>query len=118
MAKQTRVRAVVHINFDNPQRQDHGLQNVEKILNECDEAAEIEVIAHGPGVSLLVRQQNGHSEKIRKLADRGVRFTACENTLKERDIEEDTLLPGVTMPPSGAVELLRRQQEGFAYDRP
>lgn len=118
MPEQTLVKAVVHINFDDPQRQGHGLTNVANILDELGDAARIEVITHGPGVSLVVQDETSHPEQVSKLMSRGVRFTVCENTLKGRAIPQDRLLPGVGVARSGAAEVLRRQQEGYGYFRP
>ena len=47
-----------------------------------------------------------------------VRFEACENTLRDKAIPKDRVLPGVTTTPSGAVEVVRKQQEGFGYFKP
>ena len=48
----------------------------------------------------------------------GVLFVACENTMKKKAIENDPLASGVSTVPSGAVEVLRKQQEGYGYFRP
>ena len=47
-----------------------------------------------------------------------MRFAACENTLREKGIPKESLLPGVATVPSGAAEVVRRQQDGFGYFRP
>ena len=112
------VKALVHINFDDRQRQAHGLTNIEHILDELADTTRIEVITHGPGISLVVQDEASHPEQISRLMSRGVRFTACENTLEGRTIPQDRLLPGVGVVRSGAAEVLRRQQEGYAYFRP
>ena len=52
------------------------------------------------------------------LADQGVRFVACQNTMRERSLQAGDLLPGVGTVPSGAYEVVRRQQVGYAYFKP
>jgi len=52
------------------------------------------------------------------LMKQGVRFVACENTMKKKAIEKDALVTGVTTVPPGAIEVLRKQQEGYGYFRP
>ena len=42
------LKAVVHINFADSERQKHGLKNVTNILKE-EKGAEIEVVCHGGG---------------------------------------------------------------------
>ena len=111
------LKAVVHINFTDSERQGHGLKNVTNILKE-EKGAEIEVVCHGGGIGLLVEDQTDHAAEVARLIKEGVRFAACENTLRDKSIPKETLLPDVTTVPSGAVEVIRKQQEGFGYFRP
>lgn len=48
----------------------------------------------------------------------GVRFAACENTLRDKSIPKENLLPGIATVPSGAVEVIRKQHEGYGYFKP
>lgn len=112
------VRAVVHVNFGDAERQGKGLKNIANILKETGEKGEIEVVAHGAGIDLLVASKTKHAEQVAELRRRGVRFVACENTLTEKSISKGELLGGVETVPSGAVEVIRKQQAGFAYFRP
>jgi uncharacterized protein len=112
------LKAVVHVNFGDPERQGHGLKNVENILAEVGNNAQIEIVAHGAGIFLLVQGESKHADKIQSLIDRQVKFMACRNSLRDKSIAEDRLLPGVQVTASGAVEVLRKQQEGFGYFKP
>jgi len=38
--------------------------------------------------------------------------------MKKKAIEKDALVTGVTTVPSGAIEVLLKQQEGYGYFRP
>jgi len=110
-------RAVVHINFDDADRQKHGLKNVTNMLKEV-KTGDIEVVCHGAGIGLLVKEKTKRPDEIAELMKQGVKFAGCENTLKEKSIPKESLLPGVTTVPSGAVEVIRKQQDGFGYFRP
>lgn len=112
------LKAVVHINFADSDRQKHGLKNVSNILKEVKGEAEIVVVCHGAGIDLLVKEKSQHADEVGRLIKEKVRFAACENTLKDKGIPKDNLLPGVTTTPSGAVEVIRKQQEGFGYFKP
>ena len=112
------LKAVIHVNFSDPERQGHGLKNVANILKEVGNDAEIEVVAHGAGIVLLVQGESKHANKIQSLIDGKVKFVACRNTLRDKSIAEDRLLPGVQVTASGAVEVLRKQQEGYGYFKP
>lgn len=111
------LKAVVHVNFTDSERQKHGLKNVANILKE-EKGAEIEVVCHGGGIGLVVKDKSEHTDEVARLFKEGVRFAACENTLRDRSIPKENLLPGVTTVPSGAVEVIRKQQDGYGYFRP
>lgn len=113
----TMFKAVVHVNFDDAERQKHGLKNVSNMLKEVKEA-DIEVVCHGGGIGLVVKEKTAHAAEVERLAKAGVRFAACENTMREKGIKKDDLLPGVATVPSGAVEVVRKQQEGYGYFKP
>jgi uncharacterized protein len=112
------LKAVIHVNVGDPETQGSGLKNVENVLNEVGSDAKIEIVAHGAGIVLLVQGESKHAEQILSLIERKVRFVACRNSLRDKAIAEDRLLPGVQVTASGAVEVLRKQQEGFAYFKP
>ena len=116
--EKTMLKAVIHVNFADSDRQKHGLKNVSNILKEVKGEAEIVVVCHGAGIDLLVKEKSQHGDEVERLIKEKVRFAACENTLKDKAIHKDKLLPGVTTIPSGAVEVIRKQQEGFGYFKP
>ena len=111
------LKAVVHVNFADPERQEDALGNIENILKAVP-TAPIEVVCHGKGINLVVTTQSKHAEKLETLMKQGVHFVACQNTMKKKAIEKDALATGVTTVPSGAVEVLRKQREGYGYFRP
>ena len=111
-------RAVVHVNFAEPERQKHGLRNVSNMLQAEGGKGEVVVVCHGPGIGLLVKGKTAGGEEVEKLMKDGVRFAACENTMREKAIARDDLLPGVATVPSGAAEVVRKQQEGYGYFKP
>ena len=112
------LKAVVHVNFADAERQKHGLKNVTNMLKEVKGAAEIEVVCHGAGIDLVVKDKSAHADEVARLIKEGVKFAACENTMREKSIPKDNLLPGVTTVPSGAVEVVRKQQDGYGYFKP
>jgi len=111
------LKAVIHVNFADPDRQEDALGNIENILKAVP-TAEIEVVCHGKGINLVVTKQSKHAEKMEAIMKQGVHFVACENTMKKKTIEMDALVNGVTTVPSGAIEVLRKQQAGYGYFRP
>jgi intracellular sulfur oxidation DsrE/DsrF family protein len=119
-AEQT-VKVVVHVDFAQTTHERAGLKDVEDILKAAAAEglkADLEVVCHGEGIRLVEKARTQLATEVAALANQGVRFVACQNTMRERSIGADDLLPGVAAVPSGAYEIVRRQQVGYAYFKP
>lgn len=112
------IKAVVHINFEDHERQAGGLRNIANILDGAGNDSAIEVVCHGKGIGLLLEEQSAHTSQIAKLAGAGVSFLACRNTLESQSLPATALLAPVKVVPSGAIHVIERQQAGYAYFRP
>jgi uncharacterized protein len=75
----------------------------------------IEVVCHGPGINTLVTDKTKVYDQIQELTKRGVVFAACENTMKDKKITKDQIIPEATFVPAAIVELVKRQEEGWTY---
>lgn len=80
-----------------------------------EDATEVEVVVHGKALPLLERTNTKSAEKLRELAKNGVRFAACENTMKKRNVTKDMLLPFAITVDAGVAEPARRQEAGWSY---
>ena len=93
----------------------NNMRNVQVDLGEDD--VELELVAYGPGIGML----KGDSPVAKGVADalkNGARVVACENTMKAQKLGYADMLPNIGYAPSGVVELMRKQQQGYAYIRP
>jgi intracellular sulfur oxidation DsrE/DsrF family protein len=115
--KSEMLKAVVHVSFSEAPRQEAGLKNIENILKEVADA-QIEVVCHGEGLSMLNTKETQHSDLVKSLMKRGVGFVACENTTKKKSVTKSDLIEGSSTVPSGAVEVIRKQSAGYGYFRP
>ena len=112
------LKAVIHINFPESGVQGAGLKNLTNILEEAPDA-QVEVVCHGAGIGLVEKARTEHAEAVEALVKKGVKFVACENTMRQKSIRKEDLLPGVATVPSGTVEVIRKQQkDGYAYFKP
>lgn len=81
---------------------------------------DIEIVAYGPGLSLLF-PGNENAERISSLVANDVRFVGCLNTLEsiERATGERPELIPITIPvQTGVARLVERAQQGFVVIRP
>jgi hypothetical protein len=81
---------------------------------------DIEIVAYGPGISLLYPGNEQH-ERVTSLLANGVRFVGCQNTLDtiERMTGERPQVIAETIPvQTGVARLIERAQQGFVVIRP
>ncbi len=116
-----KLKVIFHIN--DPSRWETAIGNITNLLKDVeDDGADVIVLTNGPSVRAYA--DNDIIEKIKLLADRGVRFRACRNSLKnlcaggEVCINEDSLPDFIEVVPAGITELIKRQMEGYAYVKP
>jgi intracellular sulfur oxidation DsrE/DsrF family protein len=94
----------------------HGaLKNISNLQTALGANTQIELVAHGSGISILIDGKTTQKAKIAELAATGVLFKACENTIRERKIDRNTLLPQSGTVPSGVAEVVLKQEAGWAY---
>lgn len=78
----------------------------------------IEIVAHGPGIGAL-KVDSVVGAHIAEALIGGLSAVACESTMKKQKISRDHMLPKIGyLVKAGAVQLMTRQKEGFAYVRP
>lgn len=85
--------------------------------DETIEMDDIVVVAQAGGIA-SVTEGGTHSDAVRSMLDAGISFRACSNTLDVEGLEESDLVEGVETVSSGASELTRLQDDGYAYIRP
>lgn len=81
---------------------------------------DIEVVAFGPGISLLFAN-NHQAKRIQSLAAQGVRFSACENSLRHATKvlgHTPELNPAAKKVPAGIGRVLNLVNAGYTLVRP
>ena len=85
------------------------------------EGLEIHVLVHSHAWPLVAWNQRSSSSEIHlqaeALARLGVRFVLCENTMHGANLRKRDLLPFVKTVPSAIGELVKKQDDGWAYVR-
>lgn len=101
----------------------NNVQNVTKYYQSKGDSVEIEVVAYGPGLNMLIAGKSPVADRIAamSLENENLTFAACGNThrkMSEKAGKDLPLLDEAEMVPSGVVQLVSLQEEGFSYIRP
>ncbi len=115
-------KVVYHIN--DAEGAGAALRNVANHLNAVGEKnVEIIVVTHGKGIDFLLegwadKAGKSYEETVQGLANRGVKFEVCNNTLRGRKIDAEKVSMNAKVVPSGVATLGELQQQGYAYIKP
>ena len=77
--------------------------------------AKLEVVCHGPGLDLLVKNKTTVQKEIEELNKLKVVFAACNETMKRRGIDKSQLLAQAIIVPAAILEISLKEQEGWSY---
>jgi len=116
------VKVVYHLSEGVPQAT-RAIGNIRNHL-AADPTAKIVVVSHGAGIDFMLDGANNtqgqpFAGSVSDLANKGVEFRVCNNTLVSRKISADKLLMEAKVVPSGVAEVARLQaKEGFVYLHP
>lgn len=120
-------KVVYHVNDINTAT--GALRNVKNHLNALgDENIELIVVTHSSGAFALVDGSMGKKDKngkvynfndtVANLANRGVKFQICANTIRGKKIDENKISEYAEIVPSGVAQLADLQQKGYLYIKP
>jgi uncharacterized protein len=93
----------------------NNAKNVQQAFG-ADKVA-IEIVTYGPGIGML-KLDSAVANRIEESKKAGIEIVACQNTMKNMKLTADDMLPNTSYVPSGVVELINKQKEGYAYIRP
>jgi intracellular sulfur oxidation DsrE/DsrF family protein len=117
LGRATRHRVVFELNTDDENAWAMLLNNVEN-LEKALGTVRIEVVTHGKGIAMLTTSKNASViERLQRIAESGVVFAACENTMAKLQITTEDLSDFVTTVDSGVAEIVRKQEAGWSYLR-
>ncbi|MDD2880781.1 MAG: DsrE family protein [Rhodoferax sp.] len=116
------IKTVYHMSEGIPQAS-RAMANIRNHL-AADPKAKIVVVAHGLGIDFLLQNATNQMDQpfagaIADLANQGVEFRVCNNTLTSRKIDPNRVVMEAKIVPSGVAEVARLQaREGYVYLRP
>lgn len=113
-----RSKVVIQVSDADPGKWNLALNNAKNIQTDLGASnVDIEVVAYGPGIGML-KMDSPVAGRIDEAGAAGVKIVACENTMKGQKLARTDMLNGIGYVQAGVVELMLRQQQGWAYIRP
>lgn len=91
------------------------MRQLNNLKNGWGDTVNIEVVCHGPGIALLMNNKTKLGTHISQLQQRGIDFVACENTMLEKKINKEEILPNMTFVRMGIGEIIIKQEQGWQY---
>ena len=119
-AQQTsaRSRVVMQVSDNDPAKWNLALNNAKNIQADLGASnVDIEIVTYGPGINML-KADSVVGNRVGEALGAGVAVVACENTMRNQKLARDDMLPKVAYVNAGVVELMQKQQQGWAYIRP
>jgi intracellular sulfur oxidation DsrE/DsrF family protein len=112
-----RNRALFQVSDNDPARWNLILSNVGNLREGVGgEGADIEIVAYGPGLAML-KADSPVKQRVAEALKQGVKINACQNTMNAMKLAPADMLPEIGYVPSGVVEVMKKQQQGWAYIR-
>jgi hypothetical protein len=96
------------------------IESLAQFYREHHQNARIEIVINGEGLNLVRTDVTSYADRIQRMQQDydNITFAACQNTIDRLRREQGIrarLLPGVIVIDSGVAQIMRRQQQGWAY---
>jgi len=119
------IKIMIHLNSGEPEIIRDSLDELESLLKfyrKTGQRARIEMVTNGGGLNLVRTDASPFPERIKRMQQEydNLTFVACQNSMNRLKDEKGItakLIPGVVVIDSGVAQMMRRQQQGWAYIR-
>jgi len=78
---------------------------------------QVEIVAFGPGIGML-KFDAVTANRVNDAIKSGVKVVACENTMSAQKLVKADMNPSISYVPAGVIQIMNRQNDGWAYVRP
>lgn len=111
-------KVVFQVSDADPAKWGLALNNAYNVQAELGaDTVEMEIVVYGPGIGML-KKGSAVDARVASALKGGIKIIACENTMRAQKLTKDDMLAEVGYVPAGVVEIMKRQQQGYAYVRP
>lgn len=118
-ATKPHYRSLYYLNDADPKKIKATLRNINNALDDARLSGklEVELVAFGDGVAVF-EKAGAYEQTLLALQKKGVLLAQCSNTVRERNIDKNTLFSFINYVPSGNGEIIIRSAEGWALVHP
>jgi uncharacterized protein len=117
-AASEKSKLIIQVSDADPKKWGLALNNAKNVQTDLGrDQVEIEIVAYGPGIAML-KMDSEVGPRVAEAIRDGVAMVACENTMTNQKIARDDMLPKIGYVKAGVVEIMKKQQQGYAYLRP
>jgi uncharacterized protein len=111
-------KVVMQVSDGDPGKWNLALNNARNLQADLGaKNVDIEIVVYGPGIGML-KSDSVIASRVGEALDAGVKIVACENTMRGQKLAQPDMLGGISYVGAGVVEIMQRQQQGWAYLRP
>lgn len=93
----------------------NNIRNVQKSFSRGNVAVALVINGNAIGVA---RADSAFAESLSEAVASGIEVIVCENAMKERNLKRDDMHKKLAYTPIGTLDIMKKQQEGWAYIKP
>ena len=108
-------RVVIQLSSSDTLEHKGLINNLKHLKEGWGDSVIAEVVVHGPGIDVIAMGKSTQKEGIQQMIKQGVRFVVCCNTMKQKNISEQQILPNIEFVPMGIGEIILKQEQGWTY---
>ena len=118
MAAQQKAKIVLQVSDNDSAKWNLALNNARNAQDDLGkDNIDIEIVVYGPGIHML-RMEATTATRVTQAIKSGISIVACENTMTAQKINKADMHDAISYVPAGVIQLMKRQQQGWAYIRP
>ncbi len=113
-------KMLYQLNKDDTEYHKHVVNSAGAMIGKYADNIDIVIACFGRGIHVLVKNparpvDDEVREKIKSLAEQGVKFHACGRTLTAMNWTKDDLLPFAKLVDVGVADMMELQEQNYAY---
>lgn len=111
------IKVIFHI--DESEKWLTVISNVLNLRKGIDvENAEIEILANSKSVEIFKKTEEEYFHQLKNIHDLGIKIYACKNSMNSLHLKPEDIYDFIEIVPIGVLELIEKQNQGFAYIKP